>query len=142
MGARVLASLVLLAALIGPPSAVADEQTILHLLDYVGVDYPEAVADGKVKDADEYKEMLEFTAQAVTQLKALQEAGVIPVHLVNVPAVSLLGIFPTWQTLGAQAVVLAAVVLAFVVTRRSAASASTNASPGKPRRRDRRETMK
>ena len=58
-------------ALGGAPAAAADEQTILHLLDYVGVDYPEAVADGKVKNADEYKEMLEFTAQAAAQLKAL-----------------------------------------------------------------------
>ena len=38
-------------------------QTILHMLDYVAVDYPEAVADGRVRNEDEYKEMLEFTAQ-------------------------------------------------------------------------------
>lgn len=56
-------------ALGGP--AAADEQTILHLLDYVGVDYPEAVAAGKVKSADEYREMLEFTAQAAGQIRAL-----------------------------------------------------------------------
>ena len=35
------------------------------------MDYPEAVADGKVKNADEYKEMLEFTAQSVSELKEL-----------------------------------------------------------------------
>ena len=58
-------------ALPGTPAAAADPQTILHLLDYVGVDYAEAVADGKVKNEDEYKEMLEFTAQAAAQLKAL-----------------------------------------------------------------------
>lgn len=73
LGLRVLASLALAAAvaLPGTPAAAADPQTILHLLDYVGIDYAEAVADGKVKNEDEYKEMLEFTAQAAAQLKAL-----------------------------------------------------------------------
>jgi len=55
------------------PAIAQDAQTILHLLDYVGVDYPEAVAGGKVKNEDEYKEMLEFTAQATERLKALPE---------------------------------------------------------------------
>ena len=40
-------------------SAIAQEaQTILHLLDYVGVDYAGAVKDGKVTSAEEFKEML------------------------------------------------------------------------------------
>ena len=68
---RVLAGLVLAAAIALGGTAAADEQTILHLLDYVGVDYPEAVADGKVKNGDEYKEMLEFTAQAAAQIRDL-----------------------------------------------------------------------
>jgi high-affinity iron transporter len=73
MGLRALASLALAAvvALPGTPAAAADPQAILHLLDYVGVDYAEAVAGGRVKNEDEYKEMLEFTAQAAAQLKAL-----------------------------------------------------------------------
>lgn len=50
-----------------------DAQTILHLLDYIGVDYPEAVEAGKVKNEDEYKEMLEFTAQVRSRVKALPE---------------------------------------------------------------------
>jgi high-affinity iron transporter len=37
----------------------------LHLLDYVGADYPPTVADGKVLDESEYREQVEF-------LKALQ----------------------------------------------------------------------
>lgn len=41
------------------------------MLDYVGVDYPEAVENGKVKNIDEFKEMLEFTSQAVNLLKSL-----------------------------------------------------------------------
>ena len=43
----------------------------MHLLDYVGVDYAEAVADGKVKNEDEFKEMLEFTGQVAGLLKSL-----------------------------------------------------------------------
>jgi high-affinity iron transporter len=37
--------------------------TVLHLLDYVAVDYPNAVQDGKVKSADEYQEMTEFAGE-------------------------------------------------------------------------------
>jgi high-affinity iron transporter len=55
-----------------PLAAAAEEaQTLLHLLDYIGVDYPEAVEDGKVKNADEYKEMVEFAAQVSAGLTAL-----------------------------------------------------------------------
>ena len=46
-------------------------QLVLHLLDYVGVDYPEAVADGKVKNEEEYKEMLEFSTQVAMLMKTL-----------------------------------------------------------------------
>jgi high-affinity iron transporter len=56
-----------------PAHARDDAQAIVHLLDYVGVDYAGAVADGKVKSADEYKEMTEFAAQALERLKALPE---------------------------------------------------------------------
>ncbi len=56
-------------------------QTILHLLDYVGVDYAGAVEGGKVKSEDEFKEMVEFTTQAVTLLKTLpanpQQAAIV-----------------------------------------------------------------
>jgi high-affinity iron transporter len=45
--------------------------TILHMLDYVGVDYAGAVEGGKIKNADEFKEMIEFTTQVVTLLKTL-----------------------------------------------------------------------
>lgn len=46
-------------------------QTILHLLDYVGVDYRAAVEGGRVKSEDEFKEMVEFATQAVALLKTL-----------------------------------------------------------------------
>ena len=64
----------LLALLAFPPSLPAQEaQTILHLLDYIAVDYPEAIEDGKVKNEDEYKEMLEFTSQVRSRVAALPQ---------------------------------------------------------------------
>lgn len=69
-----LKRLLLLLFLSAPAAAAPPEaQTILHLLDYIGVDYPEAVSDGKVKNEDEYKEMLEFTAQVSRRVAALPE---------------------------------------------------------------------
>jgi len=49
---------------------------------------------------------------------ALQEAGVIGSNLVDAPALPWLGVFPTWQTLGAQALVLAIVLGGVVLARR------------------------
>lgn len=63
--------ILLFAAALSGMAAAQEAQTILHLLDCIGVDYPEAVEDGKIKNYDEYKEMLEFTAQAVEQVKGL-----------------------------------------------------------------------
>ncbi len=42
-----------------PLTARADTtaQTIVHMLDYMSVDYPEFVKNGKVPDAEEYKEV-------------------------------------------------------------------------------------
>ena len=53
--------------------AAADEdaQGVVHLLDYVAVDYPGAVRDGKVLHEQEYKEQLEFAGNAVELLKKL-----------------------------------------------------------------------
>tara|TARA_R110000868_G_scaffold402710_4_gene679324 strand:+ start:18602 stop:20578 length:1977 start_codon:yes stop_codon:yes gene_type:complete len=42
----------------------APAQTAWRLLDYIAVDYPEAVADGKIANAGEYSEMQEFSATA------------------------------------------------------------------------------
>jgi high-affinity iron transporter len=63
----------LLALALVVPATAQETQTLLHLLDYIGVDYPEAIADGKVKNEDEYREILEFTAQVTERLKALPE---------------------------------------------------------------------
>ena len=66
-----------------------------------------------------------FTGHGVA---ALQEAGVIQVTRLGFEPVTLLGIYPTAEALGAQVAVLAAVVLGFLATRRSAAAASSSAS--------------
>jgi high-affinity iron transporter len=46
-------------------------QTIVHMLDYISVDYPQFVKEGKVVSAEEYKEQQEFSAQVVNLLGAL-----------------------------------------------------------------------
>ena len=46
-------------------------QTILHMLDYVAGDYPEAVKDGAIVDEAEYKEQIDFVNQAITMLGEL-----------------------------------------------------------------------
>ncbi|MDZ7855893.1 FTR1 family protein [Sphaerotilus sp.] len=53
-----------------PETAAAADAgpTVVHLLDYVGVDYPGTVKDGKVTDAGEYEEQREFVTQAIALL--------------------------------------------------------------------------
>ena len=69
--------IVLLAAVVAPAAAsgadppAARPQTILHVLDYVAVDYPEAVKDGEVADEAEFKEQIDFVTQAIAMLGAL-----------------------------------------------------------------------
>jgi high-affinity iron transporter len=73
---RIFAVYCLLAPLSGAAqeAGTAGAQTVVHLLDYIGVDYSEAVQDGKVRNADEFKEMVEFTGQVVSLLKSLPPA--------------------------------------------------------------------
>lgn len=49
----------------------ADARQLWQLLDYVAVDYSGAVEKGKVVSEAEYAEMLDFTANATTQIQAL-----------------------------------------------------------------------
>lgn len=56
------------------PNATA-VQTTWRLLDYVAVDYPGAVQDGRVVSASEFAEMREFSATAEKQLKALPKSA-------------------------------------------------------------------
>ncbi|MDH4152671.1 MAG: FTR1 family protein [Nitrospira sp.] len=51
-------------------------QAIVHMLDYVSVDYPESVENSQVIKQDEYAEQRDFAAQAITllgQLPAVSE---------------------------------------------------------------------
>ncbi len=55
-------------------------QAIVHMLDYVGVDYPESVQNGQVTKPEEYAEQRDFAAQALTllgQLPAVSEQDVL-----------------------------------------------------------------
>ncbi len=70
---RLLAVLMLCAALIAP-KAFASEATVAttwRLLDYIAVDYREAVEDGVVVNPLEYDEMLEFSATAAAAISGL-----------------------------------------------------------------------
>jgi high-affinity iron transporter len=65
-------------ALVPQPGAYAAQpdasaQLVVHLLDYISVDYPTFVKVGKVTDASEYKEQQEFATQVVTLLGQLPE---------------------------------------------------------------------
>ena len=55
--------------------AAADEPDpfapVLHALDYLGVDYPGAVKDGKVLDQGEYDEQVEFATSVRTKIAGL-----------------------------------------------------------------------
>jgi high-affinity iron transporter len=51
----------------------AEVQTTWRLLDYVAVDYREAVRDGRIVNEGEYKEMAEFTASIRQRLAALPD---------------------------------------------------------------------
>ena len=65
--------IVVLLAFSLPAWAETTAQTIVHLLDYVGVDYPEFVKDGKVLDEAEYKEQQEFSTQVIDLLGKLPD---------------------------------------------------------------------
>ena len=71
MLARCVAFMLLTFALAAHAAQSETPQTIVHVLDYVGVDYGGAVERGRVKDEGEYREMLEFTTQVQEQLKTL-----------------------------------------------------------------------
>ena len=58
-----------------PASAV---QTTWRLLDYVAVDYPGAVKDGRVISTSEFAEMREFTATAENQIRTLPKSSSLP----------------------------------------------------------------
>jgi high-affinity iron transporter len=73
---RLLGSLLLLFALACPAAARADDaavQTTWRLLDYLAVDYPGAVQDGRIVSQLEYDEMREFSGSVSQRLATLPE---------------------------------------------------------------------
>lgn len=61
-------------------AAATDPNALLQLVDYVGVDYPGAVADGEVVNAAEYAEMHEFAQRigaAVAELPETESKGTL-----------------------------------------------------------------
>ena len=53
-------------------------RTVVHMLDYVSVDYPEFVKGGQVLDTAEYAEQREFALQVRTLLEQLPKAEAAP----------------------------------------------------------------
>ena len=73
-----LVAIGLFASFLPTASAEFDPQTALQLADYIAVDYSQAVVDGSVVNAAEYKEMQEFSARIVDLTRNLQPRGAIP----------------------------------------------------------------
>lgn len=70
---RFFACFALYLGVMSPALANTDQQvmTTLHMLDYVGVDYPEFVQEGQILDAAEYQEQLEFAQRIISTLESL-----------------------------------------------------------------------
>ena len=59
---------------LGAPANDEKAQTIVHMLDYIGVDYPQTVQNGQIVNAEEYAEQREFATQVITLLSELPTA--------------------------------------------------------------------
>jgi high-affinity iron transporter len=71
-----VASFMIAAPASAEPPAPADTQNVQvawRLLDYLAVDYPGAVKDGKVISASEFAEMTEFSGSVIDRVKALPD---------------------------------------------------------------------
>lgn len=60
--ALLLGPVLALCSTLAQAEAPAEAAKALHLLDYIGADYPPTVRDGKVVDSGEYREQQEFSA--------------------------------------------------------------------------------
>lgn len=73
----VLIQAVAVIGLLTATSAAADTRqdvmSVLHMLDYVGVDYPEFVQDGEILDTAEYREQQEFAGEILARIQGLPE---------------------------------------------------------------------
>jgi high-affinity iron transporter len=70
---RALLSVLFAAVMLAAPARAADAgvQTTWRLLDYIAVDYSEAVQGGRIVNEFEYDEMLEFSGSAAKRIAAL-----------------------------------------------------------------------
>lgn len=77
MPLRILLWLALLVLLLSarPAQSQDNAQAILNMLDYVSVEYPEFVIDGKVVDEEEYAEQVEFSSQVKELVAAMPAAA-------------------------------------------------------------------
>lgn len=62
----------------GAAAAQPQAEVIVHMLDYVAVDYATAVQDGKVANEAEFREMQDFTMQIEQQVQQLPAAPMHP----------------------------------------------------------------
>lgn len=94
LASRMFAAFLVLAALALPAAASAQQpqaasaQVAWRLLDYIAVDYPAAVADGRVISAAEYAEMREFSASVRERLAALPARSATPQLLKDADAMT------------------------------------------------------
>ncbi|WP_461421522.1 hypothetical protein [Ketobacter sp.] len=58
-------------------TSTPDFRQMAQLAEYVGVDYPEAVANGKIINEGEYQEMLEFSRILVTEAQQAKATTII-----------------------------------------------------------------
>src|SRR5690606_14154614 len=68
---RALFSFVAVVLSLAVPAAFADVARLAQLVDYVGVDYPEAVQNGEIVNDLEYAEMQEFATLIGEEVDAL-----------------------------------------------------------------------
>lgn len=73
--------LILVTASLVAATASAQPRIILQLVDYVGVDYPGAISAGEIISAEEYAEMVEFSARIRDGLAALEANEAVAVQL-------------------------------------------------------------
>lgn len=71
--ALLLAPMLLLGSALAQAEAPADATKALHLLDYIGADYPPTVRDGKVVDTGEYHEQQAFSGVLADLVKGLPD---------------------------------------------------------------------
>src|SRR5215210_8108954 len=110
------ALMIALAVLAGPVAAAApadDVQTSWRLLDYIAVDYREAVDRGRVINPAEYREMLEFSASVSDKFAALPpKPGRAPLVAKAKALQAAIGAKRPPETIARQAKALAAELLA------------------------------